>query len=147
MKSSLLRFAKFVLVSNGCWLWTGAQQGGGYGAFWKPSDDEPRLVPAHRAAYQLMVGPIPEGLTLDHLCRTRLCVRPSHLEPVSRGENVLRGVGVSAQHARQTHCLRGHEFSEENTYWWRGERHCRICRRAHNWPRKAAEKEAALEVS
>ena len=68
-----------------CWDWLGGKSNG-YGRFWV----EGRLVQAHRWAYETMVGPIPEGLTLDHLCRVRYCVNPSHLEPVTLGENIRR---------------------------------------------------------
>lgn len=67
-------------------------------------------------------------MTLDHLCRNRLCVNPEHLEVVSRGENVLRGVGVTAENKRKTHCAHGHEFTTENTYRYGNKRHCRTCR-------------------
>lgn len=85
---------------------------------------------AHRLAYEFSKGLIPEGKTLDHLCRVRHCVNPDHLEPVSRGENVLRGVSPSAINARKTHCSKGHDYNEENTkYLRRGNRRCRICHR------------------
>src|ERR1019366_4519713 len=86
----LERFLKFVLPepNTGCWLWTGGLNRGGYGQFMTP----PCTV-AHRVAYELFVGPIPEGLQLDHLCRVRSCVNPQHLEPVSQQENIRRGLG------------------------------------------------------
>ena len=86
---------------------------------------------AHRVSYQLVVGEIPEGLTLDHLCRNPSCVNPDHLEPVTTKENILRGVSKIAQQARQTHCKRGHPFDEENTMIVRGSaRQCRACNKA-----------------
>ena len=99
---------------TGCWLWTGTRttyKREGYGRFNGPDG----LVLAHRFAYELLVGPIPEGLQIDHLCRVRLCVNPAHLEPVTHTENVLRGTGPTAINARKTHCNLGHEFTPENT--------------------------------
>jgi hypothetical protein len=106
-----------------CWLWQAGQSTGGYGQFWDGGD-----VAAHRASYEHHVGPIPVGLTLDHLCRVRSCVNPAHLEPVSNRVNVLRGNGACARHARKTHCLRGHAFTKENTRLnSSGSRVCRVC--------------------
>lgn len=108
---------------SGCWLWT-AHTAAGYGRF---RMNRPRRVAcAHRVAYELVVGPIPEGLDLDHLCRNRGCVNPAHLEPVTRGENVRRG----AKGRLVTHCPQGHEYDGPNTYVDpKGLRHCRACRR------------------
>jgi len=108
------------------WLWTGTCQSDGYGQF---RVDGGR-VGAHRFAYQSEVGPISNGLTIDHLCRTRNCVNPSHMEAVTLKENILRGTGRGALHARQTACIYGHEFTEKNTYLHpNGSRRCRACRR------------------
>ena len=110
-----------------CWLWQ-AQTRKGYGQFW----DGDRMMPAHRYAYEFCVGPIPEGLTIDHLCRNRPCVLPNHLEPVTNRVNVLRGVGPTAMRARQTHCDWGHAFTGENTYLRpSGGRRCRSCQRQY----------------
>lgn len=90
---------------------------------------------AHRKVYEWLRGTVPLGLTLDHLCRHRWCVNPDHLEMCSMRENILRGEGVAAKRARQTHCIHGHELTEENTYHrpdrpkGRG-RMCRACIKA-----------------
>lgn len=117
------RFWDKVKKTETCWLWTAALSLDGYGRF--QLDGGPRL--AHRVAYQLQVGPIPEGLQLDHLCRVRNCVNPAHLEPVSHQENCARGINAQTE---KTSCPRGHKYVTENTYidprGWRG---CRECRR------------------
>ena len=127
--------------NSGCWLWSGACSNGGYGRF-KIEGDMLKL--AHRLSYEHFVGPIADGLCIDHLCRVRSCVNPSHLEAVTLRENLLRGEGPSARCARQTHCLRGHEFTEENTYCRRNarKRECRTCRNMHsaNWKKREKEK-------
>ena len=121
-----LRFWEKVEVSaHGCWEWRAATRSG-YGQFY----DGTRFVPAHRFAYELMVGPIPAGKLIDHLCRNRACVRPDHIEPVTNRENIMRGIGRTARHYKQTRCWRGHEFTPENTYHRvKGGRQCRECTR------------------
>ena len=116
-----------------CWLWQGGTTPRGYGRFMvgSRSDGSRRLVYPHRLAYELVVGPIPEGFSIDHLCRTPSCVNPAHLEAVTPRVNVLRGVSPAASQARQVACLYGHAFDEANTYVDpRGRRNCRACRRA-----------------
>ena len=120
------RFAhKFVVDSDtGCWEWT-AGKGLGYGQFWVNG----KLRNAHRVVYEYLVGPVPEGLELDHLCRNRGCCNPWHLEAVTHAENNLRGIGITAQNAIKTYCPEGHEYTEENTYVHRNKRYCRECKR------------------
>lgn len=109
-----------------CWLWTGAKKGRGYGAAYVNG----KTTIAHRAVYELMKGPIPDGMTLDHLCRNRGCVNPAHLEPVTNKENILRGISFSAINARKTACDYGHAFTPANTYMGPSGRECRTCRAA-----------------
>lgn len=97
---------------TGCWIWMGARDTPGYGRVFYGG----RLRGAHEAAYEWTRGPIPDGLTIDHLCRNKPCINPEHLEVVTMRENGLRGNSICARHARQTHCKRGHEFTPENTY-------------------------------
>lgn len=117
-----------------CWIWMGAVKAAGYGVF-RDAGQGPIL--AHRFAYATFLLPIPATLTIDHLCRNSRCVRPSHLEAVSLRENILRGVGAPAQHARQTHCVNGHPFDALNTLICRGRRVCRACRNARERLRRA----------
>lgn len=112
-----------------CWLWK-VSRTEGYGSFRVNG----KFVGAHRFAYQMLVGPTPPGLELDHLCRVRHCVNPAHLEPVTHKINALRGMGVPARNARKTRCKRGHKFTPENTFVdARGSRVCRQCNRERRW--------------
>ena len=116
-------------TANECWPWLSTKRPDGYGVMQVGSlkDRSRRVIRAHRFAYAQEHGPIPDGLELDHLCRNRACVNPVHLEAIARRENILRGEGASALHARQTHCRRGHEFTPENTFSHHGGRECRAC--------------------
>lgn len=122
------RFWAKVDKSGECWIWTGTINRSGYGMF--STGGFPRTMTAHRWAYIDSYGAIPDGLQLDHLCRTRACVRPSHLEAVTARVNVLRGEGLAAKEAVQTHCIHGHPFTPENTrIRVEGGRRCITCER------------------
>ena len=110
---------------GGCWEWVAGLGTGGYASFsW-----DGKTCLAHKLAYQRLVGQVPDGLELDHMCRVRHCVNPEHLEPVTHVENVRRGDGGKYLLAK-THCPQGHPYSEENTYTRpSGSRCCRTCRR------------------
>ena len=136
------RFWTKVEFTDTCWLWTAARTSRGYGEFHHAN----RIRVAHRWAYEFCVGPIPEGLTLDHLCRVRHCVLSDHLEPVTNRVNLLRGEGFTAQQARQTHCKHGHPFDEANTYRWRGHRACRTCQRIRDVARDALRLDGLAKV-
>lgn len=114
-----------------CWVWKGSLSKG-YGSFFlKKVKGRPIRTPAHRMGYELQVGPIPEGMTIDHLCRNRACQNARHLEPVSNRTNLLRGQGWSGRHAQATHCPKGHPYDEENTVIRTNghiRRNCRKCR-------------------
>lgn len=119
------RFWSKVDAAGDCWLWTAAITDKGYGTF----SLNGKMRKAHHIAYELLVGPRPDGLVIDHLCRVRNCVNPDHLEWVAAETNTLRGFSPSAKCARKTYCKRGHEFTPENTYIRKsGARTCRQCR-------------------
>ncbi|MES2211457.1 MAG: HNH endonuclease signature motif containing protein [Chloroflexota bacterium] len=121
------RLWSYVRKTRSCWLWTGTVTWRGYGQLYIYG----RFQQAHRAVYEEVRGPIPDGLHLDHLCRNRACVRPDHLEPVTAGENLRRGFGASGINGRKTHCINGHEFTTENTVVYpSGTRRCKACARA-----------------
>ncbi len=124
---------------NGCWHWTGTLfVKTGYGQFhlWDSATKTSTLSLAHRVSHELHIGPIPEGLVIDHLCRVRHCVNPDHLEAVSQRTNMLRGVAPAAIAVRENRCARGHEFTPENTIVrnrdGRTKRDCRECTRARD---------------
>ena len=114
---------------SGCWNWLANRTRGGYGLIHRRN--EPGLTSlTHRIVYEIVRGPIPEGLDIDHRCRNRGCVNPFHLEPVTGDENNRRGESFSAENARKTHCPRGHLFDVVNQTGTRiGKRRCRACAR------------------
>lgn len=119
---------KVEMPTTPCIPWSGKGREKGYGKWWgRRNGQKARSHPAHRIAYENAKGPIPEGLQIDHLCRNRACVNPDHLEAVTGRVNVLRGMNPPAQNARKTHCVRGHEFTPENTRMDRGYRFCLKC--------------------
>lgn len=142
-KTSEMRESKFLKhldkfispePNSGCWLWTGGTRQG-YGLY---TEYDAASVPtrktrnAHLVVYELLVGPVPAGFQLDHLCRNRICVNPGHLEPVTQRENVLRGEGVAALRARRTTCKNGHPLVFDG---W--QRKCLPCIYARRAQRKA----------
>jgi len=129
-ETPLDRLAEKIEVDGDCWIFTGATDGDGrYGALYNGATQ--KVERAHRRAYELLVGTIPAGLVLDHLCRRTLCVNPDHLDVVTQRENILRGGWGSATNARKTHCNRGHEFDVDNTIVRPSGRQCRECTRAN----------------
>lgn len=133
-------FWTYVEKGPDCWMWTGTVTGR-YGQVMYRA----KKWSAHRLAYTLTIGPIPPGMTLDHLCKVKTCVNPAHLEVVTRGENTLRGPGPSHDNALKTACKNGHPFNETNTYVNpRGARSCRICHASYQ--RRWAHQNPSVDV-
>ena len=123
------RFWSKVDKSHGCWLWGSCLSSLGYGLFWFQGKSRR----AHRLSYVSLVGSIPRGKVIDHLCRISSCVNPSHMEPVTQRENVLRGFGPTAMNSRKTECKNGHLLSGDNLKPKKNrQRECFICHRAQN---------------
>lgn len=138
------RLALFADRPDECWDWPGHTTHDGYGRTHVGNGKKyGRRVATHRHAYELLVGPIPTGMHLDHLCRNRRCMNPRHLQPVLPGENNARGDSPSATNARKTHCVHGHPLTPDNVYIGRTrgrtpERRCKTCCALQFQRRKAA---------
>lgn len=132
--NELDRFFAKVDKTDTCWIWTASLNHKGYGQFQSSTYGRPML--AYRFAYLMLVGEVPEGLVLDHICEVKACVNPQHLEPITNQENLIRG-GVGQKnaehHKSRTHCRNGHEYTEENTSYWNRKsrgvltRRCNLC--------------------
>ncbi len=124
-----------------CWPWLAGKVPGGYGAFFIAG----KMLRSHRVAYELAIGPIPEGMVIDHVkargCNGTDCTNPAHLEPVTVRENNLRGESPAAQNARKTHCARGHDLrgARRTSKGWR---YCRVCDRLRKRRERAAVRTA-----
>lgn len=129
------------VTESGCWLWVGSDGPKGYGRIMVAQ----KAYRAHRFVYEAMVGPIPQGLVIDHLCRVRCCVNPAHMRTVSNKANVLAGVGVTALNAQKEVCKRGHPLSGANIKIAGGYRNCRICVNLKARARKAAKRKDMKE--
>ncbi len=136
------RFWAKVDKTETCWLWTGSLNQQGYGQVAVRVAGRQTSARAHRFAHELLVGPIPDGLELDHLCRVRNCVNPAHLEPVTHAENLRRSPTafrrLGDRQRAKTHCPQGHPYDEANTARYGCRRYCIACRNKRNRARRAA---------
>lgn len=136
----IVRLESRIEKTSDCWIWRGKIDKTGYGSFGLKDNGVSRTRSAHKIVYEVLVGPIPQGMQLDHDCHDpiiciddcphRLCVNPSHLAIVTPRQNVLRSNGLAAKNASKTHCKNGHEFTEQNIYVPAkrpNRRYCRTC--------------------
>lgn len=131
---------KIAIDEHGCWNWTGGLQKDGYGICKRFGQSL-----AHRAVYFMMTGTISNELEIDHLCRNRKCVNPLHMQQVTHQQNISRSIYFRERHrnGRKTHCIRGHEFNDQNSFIenYKGKimRKCRVCinmRQRERWNAK-----------
>lgn len=119
---TLTRFESYFNKTDGCWVWRGSLNTHGYGQF----KLHYKNIGAHRISHLLYVGEIPAGLQIDHLCRNRACVNPKHLRLLTLKENVLSGIGITAQNLKKTKCPKGHLYDKINS---QNRRCCSTCQK------------------
>lgn len=148
MQSTRERFdAKWVPEANtGCWLWTASLNWAGYGQLREREGGKPKIRAAHRVAWTLYRGPIPEGMFIDHLCRVRSCVNPDHLRVVTPYQNSMENsLGWGARAAKRTHCAQGHPFDRVRKFKGRRNgRRCSVCGALNSAAQKQKLKAAKL---
>lgn len=120
----------FTITDNNCWEWNGGRTSFGYGKISLKQKSFNKSMTAHRVYWELINGPIPKGLVINHKCSNPPCINPDHLETMTGKENTLIGKGITAINAKKTHCINGHKFITENTgINTDGSRYCRNCSR------------------
>ena len=132
-----------VTKTETCWLWHRAEPHG-YGKI----SVNGRHEYVHRVVYEMLRGPIPEGMQIDHLCRNKLCCNPDHLEPVTRKENLARGIDANAAKRNQSHCKNGHEWAPPNLrVASNGRRFCKPCADARRRAKRARQRARGQRVT
>lgn len=134
---------KVEVTDDGCWNWLMSMKPNGYGQ-WSGARNRGMSGLAHRAVYSIAIGPVAADLDIDHLCRNRRCVNPTHLEPVTRRENLLRSPLFNQWRTHLTHCKHGHELAGDNLYLdpRNGNRNCKTCRNIRSAEYKARKRAA-----
>lgn len=144
-EKALLSFREKIAIDDktNCHLWQAYVGQNGYGQFW----DGSKVRGAHVVGYEIVKGPLPPGTEPDHRCRNRACTNAHHMDAVTRRENLLRGETIVAKKAGQTHCIKGHKFTPENTYHGKSGRQCRECRKTANaeWAQRNRDRRRELD--
>lgn len=134
--------ANTIMLPNGCHGWIASRAGHGYPSI--SVNGKHRLV--HRITHEQMFGPIPKGKEAHHKCENKGCINPLHIQPVTHAENIqIADPRKWSWLSKKTHCPKGHEYDEVNTYVWRGGRHCRSCRKARQQLTASVESEQAKD--
>ncbi|UOF78662.1 homing endonuclease [Caudoviricetes sp.] len=129
-------------LSSDCWYWAGIHGASGYGSVWNGQ----KLLRAHRAVYEALVGEIPEGLVLDHLCKNKICVNPGHLEPVTQTENMRRFDYSTRKLPEKTHCPHGHVLDRTRRHYGKSHKECSTCKLLQNKRRSAVRSEKRAQA-
>ena len=132
MPGSIPFWIKVTPLTSGCWAWMGSISSNGYGRFYFTDHSGAQKWQAHRYSYHMMRGPIPPGMTIDHLCRNKSCVNPDHLDVVTLKENIRWSLPYRTYHKGlycSTSCVHGHLWTPETTYYHKGSRSCKVCNR------------------
>jgi len=144
------RFLKFISINKDseCWEWTGKLSPEGYGRFRVKDNETWKIYGAHRVSYSLFCGDIKEGMMIDHICRNRKCVAPSHIRQVDSFTNVHENsMSITHISSLQTHCISGHELNSDNLVISKKGRRCKICHRERSTKNNADIKNKKIKIN